>query len=480
MFDEGSTPAFLKIDNDEVGSFYAIHEHNKVPAEYRPEIPLQADLVKDTDWKDATNKILLIPIPTLIPLPYGKKIESTTFDDNLVEEMQKISSEHCFWAKTMSNVINQVETNNHTAIVFNKIISSAAPSSSRDPACAATKGLRIMTFVTKPFVELSFVGKSFKDEQASMKEFFQRNPTPAHVEINDNNEELKEVHIPMRSASKNQAPPAAPAPMNPPSEFYSQLIETMKNIQALQQLAKIVVKPRNHEESIDLAKLQQLMYASGKINWDNGIAKNICLAPFSQGFLNLLARSASIQATQLSNLFVMIFSTEPKDDDNNTPLNPLNRLMSLIVFPPKFTKGHLNASFQSSNLKAGTIYKSALIHPFHYAPQNNRKLVKEAANEMDEERNKINWQIVKKDTKQISSMIEGVGCMNSMEHIAITCANICGIQLAIMDVSGGKPLLYQFAWKVIRFIENKKTKIWICNNSDCIAHLPMVSILKMI
>ncbi len=48
MFDEGSTPAFLKIDNDEVGSCYAIREHNKVPAEYCPEIPLQADLVKDT------------------------------------------------------------------------------------------------------------------------------------------------------------------------------------------------------------------------------------------------------------------------------------------------------------------------------------------------------------------------------------------------------------------------------------------------
>jgi hypothetical protein len=152
--------------------------------------------------------------------------------------------------------------------------------------------------------------------------------------------------------------------------------------------------------------------------------------------------------------------------------------MSLVVFPPKFTKGHLNASFQSSNLKAGTIYKSALIHPFHYAPQNNRKFIKEAANEMDEERNKINWQIVKKDRKQISSMIEGVGRVNSMEDIAMTCANICGLQLAITDVSGGKPLLYQFTWKVIRFIENKKTKNWMRDNSDCIMHLPMVFMEK--
>jgi hypothetical protein len=242
------------------------------------------------------------------------------------------------------------------------------------------------------------------------------------------------------------------------------------------------VESRDHEESVNLAKLQnrmlQLMYVSGKINWDNGVAKNIRLATFSQGFLNLLARSASVQATLLSNLFIRIFSTEPKDDDDNTPLNPLNRLMSFVIFLPKFTKGHLNASFQSSDLKAGMIYKSALIHPFHYAPQNNRKLVREAANEIDKENNKINWRIVEKDRKQISSMIKGVGHMNSMEDVAMTCANICGVQLAITDVSGGKSLLYQFVWKVIRFIENKKTKIWMHNNSDCITHLPIVFMAK--
>jgi hypothetical protein len=60
----------------------------------------------------------------------------------------------------MSDIIDHVETDNHTEIVFNKIIYTAAPSSS---ACAATKGLRTMTFVMNPFVELSFVGKSFEE-----------------------------------------------------------------------------------------------------------------------------------------------------------------------------------------------------------------------------------------------------------------------------------------------------------------------------
>ncbi len=142
-------------------------------------------------------------------------------------------------------------------------------------------------------------------------------------------------------------------------------------------------------------------------------------------------------------------------------------------------KGHLNTSFQSSNLETGTIYKSALIHPFHYAPQNNRKLVKDAAKEIEEEHNEINWRIIEKDRKQVSSMIERVGCVNTMDDVAMTCANICGVQLAIVDVSAGKPLLYQFTWKVIKFIENKKTKNWMCDNSDCIAHLPMVFMAKI-
>jgi hypothetical protein len=183
------------------------------------------------------------------------------------------------------------------------------------------------------------------------------------------------------------------------------------------------------------------------------------VATFSQGFLNLLARSASVQATQLSNLFTTIFSTKPKDDDDKNHANPLNRLMSLIVSPPKFTKGHLNASFQSSDLETGLMYKSTSINPFHYAPQGNRKLIMDAAIKMDEERNEINWWIVEKDRSKISSMIEGVGCVNTMEEVAMMCANICGVQLATVDILVSKPLLYQFAWKMIHLIENKKQKL---------------------
>ncbi len=121
-------------------------------------------------------------------------------------------------------------------------------------------------------------------------------------------------------------------------------------------------------------------------------------------------------------------------------------------------KGHLNASFQSADLKSTTIYKSVSINPFQYAPQNNQKLVQATAYEIEEEHNKINWCIVNKVRKHILSLIEGVGHINSMEDVVMMCANICSAQIAIIDIASAKPLLYQFAIKLIKFIENKKRK----------------------
>jgi hypothetical protein len=43
-----------------------------------------------------------------------------------------------------------------------------------------------------------------------------------------------------------------------------------------------------------------------------------------------------------------------------------------------------------------------------------------------------------------------------MEDVAMMCANICGMQLAIIKIAVGKPLLSQYAYKMICFIENKK------------------------
>jgi hypothetical protein len=180
----------------------------------------------------------------------------------------------------------------------------------------------------------------------------------------------------------------------------------------LQGQTKIVVKSSDHEEIVDATKLQNsmvcLMYATTKtVDWDNGTIKSISLATFTQEYQNLLELFVSVQVTQLASLFRTIFSNELDEDNNDN--GPLNRLMSLYVFPPKFTKGHLNATFHSNNLEVATINKSTSINPFHYALQLDQISVAAVKKEVIEEQNKKTFAIVERNRKKILALIEGIG-----------------------------------------------------------------------
>jgi hypothetical protein len=270
--------------------------------------------------------------------------------------------------------------------------------------------------------------------------------------------------------------------MNQQQEFYKQMVETLKKIQEnpLSKQQKIVVESRDHKETVDAAKLQtsmlKLMYAVAVSNWDEGTVAGMRLALFTQEYKNLLERLATVQVTQLSNLIKTVFSTEPDDEDD---YGPLNRLMLMYVIPPKFTKGHLNAAFQSNELELAVIYKSTSINPFNYAPQTNQASVLATKKEFDLKRNKKNFSVSETHCKQVSSHIEEIGKNNTMEDVAMTCTNICGVQLAIIDIYLGKPLLYQFAWKLIKFIKNKNFNCWHALNAPSLVHLPMFFMGKL-
>jgi hypothetical protein len=129
--------------------------------------------------------------------------------------------------------------------------------------------------------------------------------------------------------------------------------------------------------------------------------------------------------------------------------------VSLYVFPPKFTKRHSNALLQSNDLELAAIYKSTSINPFHYTPQLDQILVAAAKKEVDKEQNEKSFAIAESNRKKISALIKEIGKINSMDDIPKTCAIICGVQLAINNITAGKPLLYEYAWKMICVIENK-------------------------
>ena len=162
-----------------------------------------------------------------------------------------------------------------------------------------------MMAASGPFIDFFLMGMNkFTSEQASAKAFFLRNPTPTHaafLDEEDNNPTaeipIHTTRVPVDATTKNDSPTTADATPPPPvtalppllaglppigsapPECFAQLIQTMKSLQAPQLPPEIIVESRDHQELVDLAKLQtsmlKLMYVSGDIDWDEATIKNI-------------------------------------------------------------------------------------------------------------------------------------------------------------------------------------------------------------
>jgi hypothetical protein len=300
-----------------------------------------------------------------------------------------------------------------------------------------------------PFCRSLYSWTKFTAKQDTPFSFFEHNPTPACVDNTSDDDKVELVQVASTATALLH--------VQDQQEFYKMMVKTMQIMQdALLQNQKIIVKFCDHEETVAAAKLQNsmgwLMYVTtDNVDWEDGTIKSVSLTTFTQEYKNLLKRSSAVQATQLTNLFRTIFSTGPttnKEDDGG----PLNRLMLLYIFAPKFTKGHLIAMFQRNDLELGAIYKSTSINPFHYAPQTNQDFIANTKKEIKEERNKKSFLIIKANCKKISSLTKGIVKINTMDDVTTTCANICGIQLAIINIAVQKLLQYQFSWKMICFI----------------------------
>jgi hypothetical protein len=131
--------------------------------------------------------------------------------------MSSISVEHGFWAKLISNVIEQAKTDSKVKTIVTRLIKSSNKQD-RDPCHAATKGFRTNTFPNlAPFIDTSILGQRFLVKQAFLKDFFVQNPTPACVkEIPDKDDD----HVPKICVISNRATAAQP-PSNMINENFS-------------------------------------------------------------------------------------------------------------------------------------------------------------------------------------------------------------------------------------------------------------------
>ena len=134
-------------------------------------------------------------------------------DDDFIKEMTNISPKHGFWAKMMADAFIQEDSDHDTTPIVTNLNNSKASSRGRNPCRAATKNFRNAWPLSGPAVDPSRIGKSHKVEQAKIKEFFYRNPTPAHPtaikEDRDDEPELVSVRHAEDAASNKTSTAAA-------------------------------------------------------------------------------------------------------------------------------------------------------------------------------------------------------------------------------------------------------------------------------
>jgi hypothetical protein len=143
-----------------------------IPENFRPKIALQPEMLKDSEWVNATKNLALIVIPTLAPLPFGKVIESTILNDDFIKEMMKLSPEHGFWAKMMADAFIQENSDHDTTPIITNLSHSKATSNGRDLCRAATKGFRDAWPLSGPAVDPSWLERVTRPNRQKSRIFF--------------------------------------------------------------------------------------------------------------------------------------------------------------------------------------------------------------------------------------------------------------------------------------------------------------------
>jgi hypothetical protein len=192
MLDDGSIPAIIKVDANNIGLCLMIQNFTDILDIFCPEITLLADLVKNTKWEEANKDIALIVIPTLALLPYGMDIKSTVLDNDFIKEMQQLPIKNGFWAKMMVNAHEQYASDFDTSSVISDHYK-------RDfcktrPLSSSNKGFQgCNTYDLRPDCRYLLPRKKSTSASKITSRIFSQNPTLACVEI-DKYKDISLIH----------------------------------------------------------------------------------------------------------------------------------------------------------------------------------------------------------------------------------------------------------------------------------------------
>ena len=169
-------------------------------------------------WEEAPEDTALAVFPNMAPIPYGAVIpDGVTPGDEFIEVFQAMSTEHGEWAKLITEQIEQSESDNEHVTIFRRIIDARILRGERDPARAATRGIRTAVIpATSPFIETTRIGNKFPAALAILRTDFMRNPTPARVELGASDDEsYPEVFIGVQPGNAGHAQQPHQQPVAP-------------------------------------------------------------------------------------------------------------------------------------------------------------------------------------------------------------------------------------------------------------------------
>ena len=166
IHDMKSTQSIFKIEGDEVGSCFAVEMYEDIPTNLRPEHPLGPEAVKGACYEEVNDELALVAIPNVAPLPYGFDIKY------FINEMEKISDNHGFWARHMYNAFDQHDKDHGTEEVVEKLTNLIKDEPvKRNKKMASAKSSATKNFSTVyratsgPIVDISQAGEKHEAEQ---------------------------------------------------------------------------------------------------------------------------------------------------------------------------------------------------------------------------------------------------------------------------------------------------------------------------
>ena len=456
-------PASIMNDAEVSNGIIFIDKWNDVPKEARPAKALEADVLEGSPWAEATHKLCLVTVPSIIPgLFWSDFPEKSVKEDDFEEAFRQLSTRHADWAKCIKTAYEFYGTEKCASAigaVFKKVMEKEGDftdyvTSSRIDDLDDYDEMGIIP-------SLSRIESLYPNSTRAIKDYFAPPPTPL-----------------------TSGTGAQPATQAPPQQHQGSLSPGMRTI--LEQNNKLLAgltggltltthedKTRENIAAYGLNKLW-LFGITGDIDWERGEVSDPQLPSWSKTMSDYVKSNeqSGLRRTKVKDLLMTIFNQGFGNLTFNDKINPLVSNMSMSVIPDTLVRAILAGEFQTTMLASNLTGSSNQVTILHFLPQRDQVKVQEAkSNEM---KKSANFMLANKGN--VDHALQVIGTIESIDDINAIVANLNGVFGNIFDntIPDKMPVILQVVCKTVEVLADHKVKDWIERNKAKQPQLPFL------